>query len=201
MAGRRKREQAKNVSFVRGGPTAASAEIGFLAGDDYRRLEALLQTIRLHLEATRDHAPRVFPLWAKADAIVRQVAARTAARGKGERVLWLPPEAVRLFNELADVPVPLQIRGFGVDIARTRSVVISGPQLRVDHVAGSLALLLYVDLFLNPKGVRAKVCEFCGKVFVDRSRGNTARRCSAACTWRRWSRAARKAAGHGRQGK
>lgn len=193
-------KQAEPVKLVRM-QSAASAEIGFVPADAYQRLEALIQLIRLELEATREHAPRIYPIWETADRLVRLVAARTAARGKsaGSNVLWLPPDAVRLFNQLAAAPVPLAIRGAGVDVIKTRTVIISGPQLRVDNVAGSVALLLYADFFLNPQATRLKVCEFCQKVFVDRSKANRALRCSPACTWRRWSRDARKAAGHGRR--
>ncbi len=195
---RGKIKQAEPVKLVR---TVASAEIGFLPADDASRLEALIQLVRLEMEATRAYAPRIYPIWATADTIVRMVASRTAERAKAEssNILWLPPAAVELFNRLAADPVSLAIRGMGVDVAKTRPVIISGPQLRVDNVAGSVAQRLYADFFLNPQAIRVKVCEFCHKLFLDRSKANRALRCSSQCTWRRWSREARKSAGHGRR--
>jgi hypothetical protein len=141
---------------------------------------------------------------------------------------WVPAEAAGLFNQLVNDGVSLQLPHLNVPVLISGPlsptinrfvslkpprlnlpVLVSGPLISAsrDHevreLSGSVGLMIYSYVFLNAEAQRLKVCQHqaCTKLFVDRSRGNRALRCSAACTWKAWNRAARRAAGHGRSAK
>ncbi len=197
--GRRERGQAKPAILVHIPKNEETPEIGFVPPDDYGRLKAVVEMVRFFPQDARQRGGEPDPAWGKIDRIIRLVAERTATRERSDRrILWVPSEAISLFNELAAKPIQPYLR-LGAPGGRGRALV-TGPQLPVaGGEAASLALLIYTSFFLNPKATRVKVCEHCQRVFIDRSKGNRALRCSPTCTWRRWSRAARKAAHHGRK--
>jgi hypothetical protein len=70
--------------------------------------------------------------------------------------------------------------------------VVAGMSRNVDAILWVLWEVFYRDIDLS----RLKDCPVCHRWFVDHSKNKSKVRCSARCTWRRWSWKARKNAGH-----
>jgi CGNR zinc finger len=134
---------------------------------------------------------------ADAEFIVEEYAKACAKREKGDiRSVAVPRSAIDRFNALAKRPIqiilstkhdPLWLPP-GAPVPRWRS-------------ARDYFVFELMHFFWNSDARRLKRCarEGCGRWFVDESRGTVAKCCSAACTNRKWNRAARRTAEHGRK--
>ncbi len=89
------------------------------------------------------------------------------------------------------LPVPLLMKE---NLAISDQVI--GEWTEGNRVADRILWLLWEVFYRHLDLKRLKKCPVCGKWFVDRSKNKSKTRCSAACTWQRWSWAERKKAGH-----
>jgi hypothetical protein len=99
------------------------------------------------------------------------------------------------------LPLPLLMRKEAKGLGITDRAI----EGLVEHsYAEDKILWLLWEVFYRAIDVtRLKNCPVCHKWFVDHTKNKTKIRCSARCTWQRWSWEARKEAGHGskRKGK
>jgi endogenous inhibitor of DNA gyrase (YacG/DUF329 family) len=68
-----------------------------------------------------------------------------------------------------------------------------------NRTADRILWLLWEVFYRHIDLTRLKPCPVCGKWFVDHTKNKSKMRCSARCTWQRWSWDARKEAGHGKR--
>lgn len=189
---------------------ASVARLFLYQNDDLYKLEVLASVLNDVAPDSPDHA--IAEMIAKLVTIppAQQEWERQAAPILGPTSCTpAPGSPLHMLNEfLLQHPCVLRIKGLErakgtievwadhLPVALPWVVGTSDKAIEQNRATDRILWLLWEVFYRNLDLKRLKKCPVCAKWFVDRSKNKSKTRCSAACTWQRWSWEARKEAGH-----